>query len=151
MGPTGYPSKSWVFKVTRHDQQQLYVEFPTNGKCSFIFTTLLVHATSTSISNKKPFLYLSQFSPPIPHLLVQKILLTIDTNIPFLYTSPSFFSPSFFCVLPSQQSTPKMFSLPQPKKSWRTGTVLISLFFFKLWKVIKGLTITDSLLLRPGV
>ena len=31
-----------------------------NGRCTFIFTTLLVHTTTTTISIKKPFLYFKQ-------------------------------------------------------------------------------------------
>ena len=66
-----------------------------NGKCSFIFTTLLVHTTNATISIKKLFLYFSQFSPPIPVLFVHKILLTIPTKISFLYT-PAIFHLLFF-------------------------------------------------------
>ena len=70
-------------------------------------------------------------------------------------------SPPSFCVQPSQLSAPKTFSLPQPFRQFRlrqrtrklerlarNDTVLISPFFLKLWKVIAGLTVTDSLLLR---
>ena len=83
------------------------------------------------------------FHLPIPLLLVHKIILTIPTNTTFLYTS-----------------TPKIFSLPQPFRQFRlrqwtkkleslknTDTILISPFFLKVWTVITGLTITDSLLL----
>ena len=62
--------------------------------CSFIFTNLLVRKTNATIS-KNPFLFFSQFSPPIPPLLVQKIILTIPTNITFLYTSAIFCLPLF--------------------------------------------------------
>ena len=66
-----------------------------NGNCSFIFTTLLVHTTnSTTIFTKKAFLYLSQFSS-IPTLFVHKIILTIPTNIPLLYTTAIFHLPLF--------------------------------------------------------
>ena len=44
------------FKVRQHGQQQLYLQ---NGRYSFIFTTLLVHITSTTVSTKNPFLYFS--------------------------------------------------------------------------------------------
>ena len=106
--------------------------------------------------HQKPFLYFSQFSPPIPPLLVHKIALTISTSNPFVCTSAIFHLPFF--VQPSQQSTPKIFSLPQPFFQFmlrqgtrelgslvRTDTVLISPFFLELWTVITGLTITDSL------
>ena len=71
------------------------------------------------------------------------------------------FSPPFFWVLSSQQSTPKIFSLLQPFFQFRlrrgtrelgslvrTDTVLISPFSLKVWKVVTGLTITDFLSLR---
>ena len=60
-----------------------------NGRCSFIFTTRLVHTTNATISAKKQFLYFSQFSPPYS-TLVHKIILTISTNTPCLYTSAIF-------------------------------------------------------------
>ena len=127
-----------------------------NGKCSFIITTLLVHRTASSISTENPFLYFSQFLPPYSTL-------TCSQNHPYsshydslsLYLSN--FSPPYFCVQPSQQSTPKMLSLPQPFSNFRlcegtrelgsllrTCTVLISHFFFKVWTVITGLTTADS-------
>ena len=75
---------------------------------------------------------------------------------------PKNFSPPYFCVQASQESTPKMFSLPQPfsqvrspqgtKDLWSfvtNDTVFISLFFLKVWTVITGLTIADDSLLRP--
>ena len=47
---------------------------------------------------------------PLPF---NKTILTIHTNKPFPYTA-AFFSTPYFCVQPSQQSTAKIFSLPQP-------------------------------------
>ena len=41
-----------------------YPEFFTNGRCSFILTTLIVHTTTPKISPKNAFLYFSQLSPP---------------------------------------------------------------------------------------
>ena len=35
-----------------------------NSKCSFIFITLIVHTTTSTISTKNLFLYFGQFSPP---------------------------------------------------------------------------------------
>ena len=71
------------------------------------------------------------------------------------------FSPPYFCVQPSQHSTTKIFYLPQPFHQFRlrqgtrelenlvgNDTVLISLFFLKVWAVITGLAITNSLSLR---
>ena len=78
-----------------------------------------------------------------------------------LHLCLSNFSPPFFWVLSSQQSTPKIFSLLQPffqfrlrrgtrelRSLVRTNTVLISPFSLKGWKVVTGLTITDFLSLR---
>ena len=119
-----------------------------NGRCSFIITTLLMYSTTPRNSTKNPFLYFSQLSPP---LLFNKTILTIPSNI----------SPPYICIQPSQQSTPKIFSQPQPfsqfrlrqgtKELWslvRNDTIFISPFFFKVWTVITGLTITNSLSLR---
>ena len=60
--------------------------------------------------------------------------------------------PRYFCMQPSQQSTPKIFSLHQPfnqfklhqgtKELWslvRNDTVLITPFFLKVWTVRTGL------------
>ena len=35
-----------------------------NSTCSFIFTTVVVHTTTSTISTNSPFLYFSQFLPP---------------------------------------------------------------------------------------
>ena len=69
---------------------------------------------------------------------------------------PSNFSPPCFCVQLSQQSTPKILSLPYPFSQFRlregtrklgslmrTDTVLISISFLKVCTVITGLTTTD--------
>ena len=115
-----------------------------NGKCSFILTILLVHTTTLTISTKNPFLYFNQLSPPFSTL-------TCSKHHPYNPHSHSLslylrnFSPPYFCVQPSQHSTPKTFSLPQPfsqfrllqgtKEPWclvRTGTILISPFFLKV-------------------
>ena len=58
-----------------------------------------MHTTTPSISTKNPFVYFSQFSS-------RYYILTIPTNTPFLYTSAIFHL--YFCVQPSQQSTPKI-------------------------------------------
>ena len=103
-GSTRCPSKNWVFKsrfsfkVMQHSQQQhkvlhLQDKVCQVGKCSFIFTTLLVQTNNATIFTKKPFLYFSQFLPPIPPLFVQKTLRTISTNIPFFYASAIFHRP----------------------------------------------------------
>ena len=86
-----------------------------------------------------------------PYNLLQHPLLLYLSN----------FSPSFFCVQPSKNSTPKIFSLSQTFCQFRLcqgtkelgslvriDTFLISPFFLKVWTAITGLTITDSLSLR---
>ena len=44
-----------------HESMMNYLQ---NGRCSFIFTTLLMHSTTPTNSTKNPFLYFSQLSPP---------------------------------------------------------------------------------------
>ena len=119
-----------------------------------------MHTTTPAISAKNPVLYFSQFSPPYSTL-------TCSQNHPYnphQHSLPLYlnnFSPLYFCVQPSQQSAPKSFSLPQPFIQFklhqgarelgslvRNDTDLISLFFLKVWAVITGLTLTDSLSLR---
>ena len=88
-----------------------------SDKCSFIFTTLLVHTTNATISTKSRSSTSVNFHYPLWTLLVHKIILAISTDIPFLYIS-------VVCHLPvlvqlSQQSKPKIFSLHQPFRQFR--------------------------------
>ena len=89
-----YPSKSgsfknhFSFKVRLNGKQQSvsntnYAEVYIKQQCSFIFTTLIMHTTTSTSSTKVPFSTLVNFHLPILPSLVHKIL----TNIPFLYTS----------------------------------------------------------------
>ena len=102
MNQTRYPWKSWIVYTILYNMVNNNSIFNTkygkrsfkNGKCSFIFTTLLVHTTNSTIFTKEAFLYFSQFSS-IPILFVHKILLAIPTNIPLLYTSAIFHLPLF--------------------------------------------------------
>ena len=76
MGQTRYSSKSWAFnsrfsfKVRKHGQQKVYLHHKVcwvlqeKSRSSFIFTTLIVHTTTSKISTKYPFLCFSKFSPP---------------------------------------------------------------------------------------
>ena len=136
------------------------VNFLQNGNCLFIFATLFLYTANAIISTKKPFLYFSQFSPPIPSLLVHKILITIPTNIPFRCNS-AIFHLRFFLrtiilafysknIFPTLTISPiQVASRDQGARSIvRTDTFLISFFFLKVWKVITAFTITDSLSLR---
>ena len=127
-----------------------------NGWCSFIITILLVHTTTPSISFLKilnSFLFFSQFLLSI----YLSIILTISINKSLLLYLRNF-SPPYFCIQTSQQSTPEMFSLTQPYNQFtlreetrelgslvRTDTILLSSFLIKVWTVIAGLTTTDSL------
>ena len=112
MGQTRYPPKSRVFKsrfsfkVGQHLQQQLYLQLDSlqNSSCYLIFTTLLVHTTTPKISTKNPFLYFSQLSTNIRTyypLTFNKIIRTISTNAPFLYTAAIFCFPIFAYNHPS--------------------------------------------------
>ena len=100
------------------------------------------------------------FHLPVQPLLVPKIILTISSNTPFLYTSV-ILHVLIHCEQPARQSTSKIFSLPQPFSIFRqlqgtrkqgslvrTENSLISLFLLKVWTVITGLTTTDFLSLR---
>ena len=99
MGKSCYPSKSWVFnsrfsfKVRQHGQQEHYTQY--NVCCAFY---RMVCAPSLS----QPYLCIQpplqspprirssisvNFCLPIPSLLVDKIILTVPSNTPFLYTS----------------------------------------------------------------
>ena len=114
-----------------------------SDKCSFIFTTLLVHTTNATISTKSRSSTSVSFHYPLWTLLVHKIILAISTDIPFLYISVVFHLPVL--VQLSQQSKPKIFSLPQPFRQFRlnqgtnelgslvrAGNVLIPSFFLKV-------------------
>ena len=57
-----------------------------NGRCSFIFTTLLALQSQP----RNSFSTSANSDLPIPLLLVHKIILTISTNTPCLYTSAIF-------------------------------------------------------------
>ena len=151
MGQTGYPPKSRVFKsrfsfeVRQHGPQQLYLQYKV---CWILYK--LVGATSFSqhyLCIQTPLQFppkilsstsvnFQQILQPIPPLLINKIIR-------------------------SQQSAPKLFSLIQPYSQFRlrqrtrelgglmkNGTVLISLFFLKVWAVIMGFIIIGSLKLR---
>ena len=83
------------------------------------------------------------FHLPISPLLVNKIVLKILLQHAFSLYLSSFSSP-YFCVQSSQQSTSKIFSISQLFSQFKLS-ILISTCFLKVWTVITGLTITDSL------
>ena len=144
------------FKARQHCQEQLYLQYKA---CWVMYK--IVGAPSLCVQPPLQFWpkirssTLVNFYLPIAIWLGLKIILTIPTNTPFVYTSAIL---HLFCVQPSQQSLPKIFSLSQPFSKFklhqgtrelesfvRNGTVLISPFFPKLWAVITGVSITDSL------
>ena len=87
--------------------------------------------------------------------LFKKLSSQFPLTLPNLH---NFSTPYIFAsVQPSQQSTPKVFSLPQPLSQFRlhqaareigslvrTNTVLFSPLTLKVWTVTTRLTITDS-------
>ena len=128
---------------------------------------MLLHFHNPTCAYNQHFNLHQKTVPLLQSIFTSYSTLTCSKNSPYhphQYPLPLYLSNlslPFFCVLPSQQSIPKMFSLPQTFFQFRlcqgtselgslarTGTVLISLFFLKVWQVIAGLTITDSLLLR---
>ena len=155
MGQRRYSSKDWIFesrfsfKVKQHGQRQLYLQC---NVCWILYK--MVSAPSFS----RPYLFIQptlqsppksrsstsvNFHYPLWTLLVYKIILAISTDIPFLYISVVFHLPVL--VQLSQQSKPKIFSLPQPFRQFRlnqgtnelgslvrAGNVLIPSFFLKV-------------------
>ena len=90
-------------------------------------------------------------------LLFNKIVTAIYTSTPFHDTATFSHLPIFACKHPSslhQKCFRFLSHLPNSgyvKRQMSYGDLwgfLISLFFFKVWEVITGLTITDSLSLR---
>ena len=124
------------------------------------FHNPIVHRTVSTISTNKCSSTLVNFHLLIPPLSVHKIILTLPTNTPFLYTWAIFPLLIFGYYHPSNLSL-KIFLLPQQfsqfrlrQGTWelgslvRTDTVLISPFFLKVLAVITRFAITDSLSLR---
>ena len=116
-----------------------------NSRFQFIFTTLLVHTTTLTISTKNILHHFSFFFTALfhPYLFI-KSSLTIYTKTSFLYTS-AIFHLAIFAYSPQfrlRQRTNEQGSLV------RTNTVLSSLFFLKASTGIKGLTTTNSLSIK---
>ena len=98
-GSNTLPWKSWVFKgnfsfkVRQHSQKQLYLQYKVCwilckmvGAYSFSQSYLCIQPRQQSRA-KFCFSTSFYFLLPIPLLLLHKIILTIPTNTPFLYTS----------------------------------------------------------------
>ena len=86
---------------------------------------------------------------------------SLQSRLTLPFTIPQQFSPPCFLHTTIPKTTPKTFSLPQAFIQFslsqktrdlgsimRTDTFLISSFFVKVWKMIAGFTIADSLSLR---
>ena len=152
--------------LRQHGQQQFYLQYKICwilykmvGACSFSQNYLCIQPP-LKITTKNPFFYFSQLSPPYSTLNCSQNF-PFNPHQQFLSLYLSNFSPPYFRVLPSQQSTPKMFYPPQPFSQFKlrqgirelgnfvmTGTVLISPFLLKVWTVVTRLTIIDPLSLR---
>ena len=116
-----------------------------NGRCSFIFITLLVHTNTPYNHHGKSALLLQPIFISLFHSqLFTKSSFQFQLTVPF--SIPRQLLTSLFCVLPSQQSTPKILSPPQSFSPFRlrqrirelgtlvrTGTVLISPFLLEVW------------------
>ena len=86
------------------------------------------------------------FHLQIPPLLIPKTILTIPTNTAFLCTFlhlPTIFTKKYFPYLSHLANSGCVIG---PMSLARSDTVSISPFFLKVWTVITGRTITDSLL-----
>ena len=116
-----------------------------NGRCSFIFTTLLALQSQP----RNSFSTSANSDLPIPLLLVHKIILTISTNTPCLYTSAIFHLshtsrttvPTIYTknVLATSVISPIQVTSTDQRAREPSEEV---------WAVITGLTITNSLSLR---
>ena len=130
-----------------------------NGRCSFIFTTLLTHITALQSPQKTCFCSSVNFHLPIqPWLHYKNILASPNNNsTPFLSASAIFHLPIFGYNYFNNQHK-KVFSLRQSFSQFRlwqgtrklgslvrTETFLISTFFLKVRTVIPGIIITDFL------
>ena len=106
-GQTRYPSKIWAiksrfsFKVRQHGQQQLYLQYKV---CRVLYKMVGTLSFSQPCLCMQPPLQSrpkmrsptsANFYLHIQSLLVHKIILTILTNTPFLYTSAIFHLPIF--------------------------------------------------------
>ena len=129
-----------------------------NGRCSFISTTLHLPPLQSlpKICSSISVNFLFSISP----LFVHKIILAIPTNTPFYYSTTVLTSLLFTYNHPQNLHQKHFlylrqfiqFSLSQKTRDlgsiMRTDTFLISSFFVKVWKMIAGFTIADSLSLR---
>ena len=91
----------FTFKVKQHGQQQLYLQYKVYwilykmvGALSFSQPYLCIQPTLQSPPKNRSSASVN-FHLPIPPLLIHKIIFTIPTNIPFLYTSAIFHFPHF--------------------------------------------------------
>ena len=117
-------------KCPSFSRPYLYIQPPPQSPPKVHFSYLQLSSV-----NLPHFRY---FHLPIPLLLVHKIILTISTNTPFLYTTAIFYLPIFVY---SPTSTSKLFSLPRPY-------IYSYIYCFKVSRskgVLWGLTLFRSL------
>ena len=97
MGRTGYPSKNWVFKNRfsfKFRQQVCWILYKVLVAPSFSQSILWIKSTLQSLPRNSSSSSVNFHFSNSP-LLVQKIILTIPTNTPFLYNSAIFHLPLF--------------------------------------------------------
>ena len=127
MGLTCYTSKSWVssfsFKVVQHGQLQLHLQYKVYWD---LYKTVGAFSFSQPNCIDKHLYNLHQKSILLPKSIFTSLFhryLFTKSSLQSLLISLSLylsnFSPPFFCVKPSQRSTPKIFSLPQPFSQFR--------------------------------
>ena len=128
-----------------------------NGRCSFIFTTLLLHRTTPKSPPKTLSSTSVNFHLTFPPSRVNKIILKIQINTTFFYTTTLFHLATFAYNHPSNLHQ-KCFTYlshlaisgcVKGQRSYRVlRGFLISLFFLKVWTVVTTLTVTGALSLR---
>ena len=129
------------------------------GAPSFSQPYLCIQPTLQS-QPRNSFSTSANFHLPIPPLLFHKIILTIPTNTPCLYTSAIFHLPLFAYNHPNNLNqnfllTLAIWSIQVLSRDQRARELCqdwhcfnLYLFFLKVWAMIAGLTISDSFSLR---
>ena len=141
----------FYFKVRQHGQQRLYLQYKI---CWILYKMVGASLSSQhylciqpplTITTKNPFFYFSQFSSPYSTL-------NCSQNRPFnaFYATAIFHLPIFAYHHPNNLHQKNFLhqGIRELGTLVRTGTVLISPFLLKVWTVVTGLTIPDSLSFR---
>ena len=138
MCQTRYPWTGWVFKsrfsfkVRQHCQKQLYLQYKVCwilykmvGATSFPQPYLWIQPLFSQLSRLFLYLLKSTFTSLFNTYFLKKSFLQSLLTLPF--SLPQQFFTSVSLRKPSQQSTPKIFSLPQPFScNHFTSTIQIS-------------------------